>query len=74
MPGMSGFEFLEKFRITDAARKVPVIVWTSKDLAADELARLRSAAHAVISKGHDGTARVLAELAASLPLRIARSS
>ncbi len=74
MPGMTGFEFLEKFRTTDAARKVPVIVWTSKDLAAEELARLRSAAHAVISKGHDGTARVLAELAASLPLRIARSS
>jgi CheY-like chemotaxis protein len=69
MPGMTGFEFLEQFRTTDAAREVPVIVWTSKDLAADELARLRRSAHAVVSKGHEGNARVLAELASSMQAR-----
>ena len=49
--------------------KVPVIVWTSKDLTADELVRLRASAHAVVSKGHDGNTRVVAELAAFLPPR-----
>jgi len=74
MPGMTGFEFLEQFRTTDAAREVPVIVWTSKDLAADELARLRRSAHAVVSKGHEGNARVLAELASSMQARGGRSA
>jgi CheY-like chemotaxis protein len=69
---MTGFEFLEQFRTTDAARGVPVIVWTSKDLAADELARLRSSAHAVVSKGHEGNARVLAELTSSMQVRAGR--
>ena len=72
MPGMTGFEFLEQFRTTEAARSVPVIVWTSKDLAADELARLRSSAHAVVSKGHEGNARVLAELTSSMQARAGR--
>jgi signal transduction histidine kinase/DNA-binding response OmpR family regulator len=67
MPGMTGFEFLDRFRATPAARTVPVIVWTSKDLTDDELARLRQSAHAVVSKGHDGNARVVDELAALLP-------
>jgi CheY-like chemotaxis protein len=72
MPGMTGFEFLEKFRTTPSARSVPVIVWTSKDLSADEMTRLRKSAYAVVSKGDEGNARVLAELASSLPARIAR--
>jgi CheY-like chemotaxis protein/anti-sigma regulatory factor (Ser/Thr protein kinase) len=69
MPNMTGFEFLETFRATTAGRHVPVIVWTSKDLTKEELARLRSSASAVVSKGHDGNARVLAELEVSLPLK-----
>ena len=69
MPGMTGFEFLDRFRATPAARGVPVIVWTSKDLSADEHTRLRQGAHAVISKGRDGNARVVQELAAVLPPR-----
>jgi len=72
MPGMTGLEFLEQFRTTDAARGVPVIVWTSKDLAADELAQLRRSAQAVVSKGHDGNARVLAELTSSMHVPGAR--
>jgi CheY-like chemotaxis protein len=67
MPGMTGFEFLDRFRATPAARTVPVIVWTSKDLGADELGRLRQSARAVVSKGHDGNTRVVDELAAILP-------
>jgi signal transduction histidine kinase/CheY-like chemotaxis protein len=69
MPGMTGFEFLEQLRTTEAARGVPVIVWTSKDLAVDEIARLRRSAQAVVSKGEAGNARVLAELESFMHLR-----
>jgi signal transduction histidine kinase/CheY-like chemotaxis protein len=69
MPGMTGFEFLEQLRTTEAARSVPVIVWTSKDLAVDEIARLRRSAQAVVSKGEAGNARVLAELESFMHIR-----
>jgi signal transduction histidine kinase/CheY-like chemotaxis protein len=69
MPGMTGFEFLEQLRTTEAARGVPVIVWTSKDLAVDEIARLRRSAQAVVSKGEAGNARVLAELQSFMSMR-----
>jgi signal transduction histidine kinase/DNA-binding response OmpR family regulator len=74
MPGMTGFEFLDKFRTTASARSVPVIVWTSKDLSNEEMTQLRRSAHAVVSKGDEGNARVLAELASSLPTRVPRLS
>ncbi len=72
MPGMTGFEFLDRLRATATGHSVPVIVWTSKDLTSAELARLRRSADAVVAKGHDGNARVVAELAAFLPPRRAR--
>src|SRR5207245_2630421 len=34
MPGVDGFEFLERFRKMDAGRRTPVIIWTGKDLSA----------------------------------------
>ena len=69
MPELNGFELLERLRADPKGRAVPVIVWTSKDLTGDELAALRAAASGVVSKGHDGNARVVAELAALLPAR-----
>nr|HEX4317949.1 response regulator [Kofleriaceae bacterium] len=73
MPGMTGFEFLDRLRESESARGVPVIVWTSKDLSADEHTRLKRGAHAVISKGKDGNARVVAELEAVLPPHVPRA-
>jgi CheY-like chemotaxis protein/anti-sigma regulatory factor (Ser/Thr protein kinase) len=67
MPGMTGFEFLDRLRATPNGHSVPVIVWTSKDLTSAELARLRKSADAVVAKGHDGNTRVVDELAAFLP-------
>jgi len=32
MPGMDGFEFMQRFRSTDAGRRTPVIVWTHKEI------------------------------------------
>jgi CheY-like chemotaxis protein/anti-sigma regulatory factor (Ser/Thr protein kinase) len=61
MPGMNGFEFLERLRREPGGQGVPVIVWTVKDLTPEERTFLRSSAQAVVSKGQGGAA-VLAEL------------
>jgi CheY-like chemotaxis protein len=66
MPGMTGFEFLDQLRLDPRTRSVPVIVWTGKDLTADESRMLRASANAVVSKGHGGSAGVIAELKARL--------
>jgi signal transduction histidine kinase/CheY-like chemotaxis protein len=67
MPGMNGFEFLAQLRRVPGGRRVPVIVWTSKDLTLDELASLKQSATAVVTKGPRGSSGVVAELAACLP-------
>jgi signal transduction histidine kinase/CheY-like chemotaxis protein len=60
MPGMDGFEFLERFRAMPKTRATPVIVWTVKDLTAEDHGRLAAAAQAVVLKS--GTARLIDEL------------
>src|SRR5207245_7484731 len=67
MPRVDGFEFLERFRRTEAGRRTPVIVWTVKDLSAHDHARLRETAHAVVAKGGDGAVSLLRELNTFLP-------
>jgi len=66
MPGMDGFQFLEELRSAPETRRTPVIVWTVKDLTAEELARLRLSAQSVVTKG-GGAAALLEELRALLP-------
>jgi signal transduction histidine kinase/DNA-binding response OmpR family regulator/HAMP domain-containing protein len=68
MPVMTGFEFLDRLRADPAGRNVPVIVWTSKDLTAEERASLKMSASAVVAKGREASSRVVAELAAVLPV------
>ncbi|MDB4985676.1 MAG: Histidine kinase, partial [Myxococcaceae bacterium] len=51
MPGMDGFEFLWRFRAQPSSRNVPVIVWTTKDLTADDQRLLKRQAQAVFEKG-----------------------
>ncbi|MFL5309324.1 MAG: response regulator [Myxococcales bacterium] len=67
MPRLDGFAFLERFRRTEAGRRTPVIVWTVKDLSAQDHARLRETAHAVVAKGSDGAVSLLRELNTFLP-------
>ena len=72
MPGMNGFQFLDRFRELAACRRVPVIVWSAKDLTPEEGERLRAGVQAVLSK--DGTLHgsVVEELRALLaPARAA---
>jgi CheY-like chemotaxis protein len=68
MPGMDGFEFLRRFRLTDTGRHTPVIVWTVKDLTNAERVRLQASAQASISKGAGSSEALIAELAIHLGL------
>jgi CheY-like chemotaxis protein len=67
MPGMDGFEFLHRFRMTPRGRATPVIVWTAKDLSEAERTRLQTSAHAIIQKGNGSTDELLAELGRCVP-------
>ena len=40
MPGMDGFEVLEKVRGTEKTRNIPVLIMTAKDITNEELGRL----------------------------------
>jgi len=51
MPGMNGLEFVARLQQFSAAHSVPIIFWTVKDLSAEEQARLRASARAIVSKG-----------------------
>ncbi|HUQ07371.1 MAG TPA: response regulator [Kofleriaceae bacterium] len=73
MPGMTGFEFLAQLRADPRWHGVPVIVWTGKDLSSEEHQLLRASANAVVTKGHGGSAGVIAELTARVKGRAAIS-
>src|SRR6185369_9321065 len=66
MPGMDGFEFLDRFRRLPGCRRVPVVIWTAKDLSGHELGSLRASAQAIVPKGRDGGGSLLDELKAFL--------
>lgn len=51
MPGMSGFEVLEHLRSKEETRKLPVVVYTSKALSADEREQLERLNAGVLPKG-----------------------
>jgi signal transduction histidine kinase/DNA-binding response OmpR family regulator len=67
MPGMDGFQFLERFREIPACRSVPVIVWTVMDLSHQEHARLQASVQAIVPKGSGRGADLLGALQAFLP-------
>jgi PAS domain S-box-containing protein len=67
MPGMSGFEFLDRFRSEPHNRDVPVLIWTAKDLTLAEEARLREQAQAIHSKLKGGMSELLQDIARILP-------
>ena len=69
MPQMDGFEFLDRFRQLPLCRRVPVIVWTAKDLTANEHSRLRATAQGVVNKGREGSVAVVEELKTILAMR-----
>jgi hypothetical protein len=50
MPEMDGFEFLEELRSRAEWRDIPVVVVTSKDLTAEDRARLNGGVERIIQK------------------------
>jgi protein-histidine pros-kinase len=57
MPGMSGFDFIERFRKLPNCAEVPIIVWSVKDLNSREHARLQPLVSSFVPKGSaDGSA------------------
>jgi HAMP domain-containing protein/signal transduction histidine kinase/DNA-binding response OmpR family regulator len=63
LPDMTGFELLEKMHAEPALREVPVVVFTGKDLDADEQARLKSMAKSIVLKDVQSPERLLDETA-----------
>jgi CheY-like chemotaxis protein len=63
LPDMTGFEVLETIRDEIALRDLPVVVFTGKELSAEEDARLRMLARSVVVKGVESPDRLLDETA-----------
>jgi CheY-like chemotaxis protein/signal transduction histidine kinase/HAMP domain-containing protein len=63
LPDMSGFEVLESIRDDDELCDLPVVVFTGKELTAEEDAQLRVLARSVVVKGVESPERLLDETA-----------
>jgi CheY-like chemotaxis protein/signal transduction histidine kinase/HAMP domain-containing protein len=63
LPDMSGFEVLEKLRSTPGLADIPVVVFTGKELTAEEDAQLHTMARSIVVKGVESPERLLDETA-----------
>ncbi|HEY3804054.1 MAG TPA: HAMP domain-containing protein [Kofleriaceae bacterium] len=63
LPDMTGFELLEKLQAEPALRAIPIVVFTGKELSADEERRLRDVAKSVVLKDVQSPERLLDETA-----------
>jgi CheY-like chemotaxis protein len=68
MPDVDGFEFVSRFRALPGGRDIPIIVWTVKDLTAEDRCRLEPWITGLVSKNAGGSDALLAELQRLLPL------
>jgi CheY-like chemotaxis protein len=63
LPDISGFELLEQIRDDDTLADVPVVVFTGRELTADEDSHLHSVARSIVVKGVESPERLLDETA-----------
>jgi CheY-like chemotaxis protein len=63
LPDMSGFDVLEKIRADAAIADVPVVVFTGRELSAEEDAQLHTMARSIVVKGVESPERLLDETA-----------
>ncbi|MGQ0764303.1 MAG: HAMP domain-containing protein [Gemmatimonadota bacterium] len=61
LPDMSGFEVLERIRDDESLADLPVVVFTGRELSAEEDARLHALARSVVVKGVESPERLLDE-------------
>jgi PAS domain S-box-containing protein len=64
MPGLNGFDLLHALRRQPRYKHLPVFVWTSMQLSADEMARLKASAQAVVNKAGGGLDALVEQLRA----------
>jgi CheY-like chemotaxis protein/signal transduction histidine kinase/HAMP domain-containing protein len=63
LPDMSGFEVLERMRSDATLTDVPVVVFTGRELSAEEDAQLHTMARSIVVKGVESPERLLDETA-----------
>jgi CheY-like chemotaxis protein len=63
LPDMSGFEVLEQMRNEPSLADVPVVVFTGRELSAEEDAQLHTMARSIVVKGVESPERLLDETA-----------
>jgi CheY-like chemotaxis protein len=63
LPDMSGFEVLEALSANEALRDLPVVVFTGRELSAEEDTHLHTLARSVVVKGVESPERLLDETA-----------
>jgi len=63
LPDMSGFDLIERIQAEPRLHDVPLVVFTGRELSADEDRQLRRAAKSVIIKGVESPERLLDETA-----------
>ena len=63
LPDMSGFEVLEELGADEELSQVPVVVFTGRELSAEEDARLHTMARSIVVKGVESPERLLDETA-----------
>jgi HAMP domain-containing protein/CheY-like chemotaxis protein/signal transduction histidine kinase len=63
LPDMSGFEVLEHMRADQKLADIPVVVFTGRELSAEEDARLHTMARSIVVKGVESPERLLNETA-----------
>src|SRR5207247_1454513 len=61
LPDMSGFEVLEQLGDDETLCEVPVVVFTGRELSAEEDARLHTMARSIVVKGVESPERLLDE-------------
>ncbi|WFU38965.1 HAMP domain-containing protein [Bradyrhizobium sp. CB82] len=63
LPDMSGFEVLDQIRSDEALSNIPVVVFTGRELSAEEDAELHTMARSIVVKGVESPERLLDETA-----------
>jgi CheY-like chemotaxis protein/HAMP domain-containing protein len=61
LPGMSGFDLLEKIKADSLLNRIPIVVYTGRDLTKEESALLTRLANTVVLKTADSQERLLDE-------------
>ena len=63
LPDMTGFQVLESIRADEMLSEVPVVVFTGRELSAEEDAQLHTMARSIVVKGVESPERLLDETA-----------